>query len=331
MTTLMEYRPRSVAPQMTFSAPRKSINWAMPPAASVEPQELSDEDGTLVKPSSPPPSSDMRPRRAPPASAAQPFSTTLTSQSRTVPSSIRPVVLPVGDSGQVAVSKDAPGKDSVPGTLITKRTRLRGGRPTATWSAALVAMGVFVGLASAVFARGDADSIVAATAALIDPSHAPAAAAAAQLPMDTAPVAVQQPAFIEPAAAPSPAPAPPPVLAPPAPATADNSRAMADLPQASSAPPRVPPVAYAAPAALRPTYVAPYVARRAARVAAQPAPAEPKAAPAEPKAAAVVAVERAAPAAPKASRRGRHASDEEMESASAADALARAQLEAALR
>lgn len=58
-------------------------------------------------------------------------------------------------------------------SMTTMATRPRGhGRPTAIWAAALVAIGVFTGLASTLVARGGSDALVASSAALIDPSLA---------------------------------------------------------------------------------------------------------------------------------------------------------------
>jgi len=49
---------------------------------------------------------------------------------------------------------DSGGLIDVPATVITTNTRVLTGRPTFSWAAALMAMGVFVGLVSAVVARG---------------------------------------------------------------------------------------------------------------------------------------------------------------------------------
>jgi hypothetical protein len=55
---------------------------------------------------------------------------------------------------------------------VTSRSKVAsGGRPTAVWAAALVAVGVFTGLAAALVARGGSDSMVTASAALIDPAQ----------------------------------------------------------------------------------------------------------------------------------------------------------------
>ena len=58
-------------------------------------------------------------------------------------------------------------------SMTTMASRPRGtGRPTAIWAAALVAIGVFTGLASTLISRGGSDALVASSAALIDPSLA---------------------------------------------------------------------------------------------------------------------------------------------------------------
>jgi hypothetical protein len=351
MTRLMSYQPQSLsARDMTFSAPRKSINWAMAPASALRPAPLTDDDPTLHKmPSSspPPPLSNMRPAthlgntlqsvRAVPASERTPPSTV-----RGAPPSVRPVEVPVAKVAS---------HDSVPGTVITTRTRVPMGRPTATWAAALITMGVVVGLGSAIYARGDAHALLASARALVDPGQAPAAVAA-QLPSPAPiPVAVNaalgpQPAVLPPSSPASPAPAAVPLPIVPGTTAAEPADKTADVPTMTMTPPRTPPVAYAAPAVLRPSFVAPgggsgssssSSSRHASRAVPTPAPSAPAltlataSEPKEPKAAA------AAPATPppvlKTVRHSKHASsdDSEVESASAADALARAQLEAALR
>lgn len=64
---------------------------------------------------------------------------------------------------------------SAPGTVITTRTRALSSRPAISWAAALVAMGVFTGLVTAVLARGESDSMADVTASFVDPAHAPGA------------------------------------------------------------------------------------------------------------------------------------------------------------
>jgi len=70
------------------------------------------------------------------------------------------------------------------------------GRPTLSWVALFVALGVLAGLLIAVFVRGDGEAVMDAMAKLVDSTNAPSTvptpmAAAAQLPPSTASVAPQ--------------------------------------------------------------------------------------------------------------------------------------------
>ena len=281
----------------------KSAYRAQPPRARSM-SSSSDEELTRVapgrKPAATPPASVRRPWSPAPAVAAG-LGSVREDAETLVRASASMSPFP---SARVAAGRraDQPlSPDSIPpvalcapsraGTVITPRPRTPG-RPTAIWAAALVAMGVFAGLASSVLARGDADSIVDATASFVDPAragstHTASAAAVGQL-------AVAMPVVMS---AQSPAPQPAPVA--PAPVAAVRAH--------------LPPVAYAAPARA----VAHHPAKPVPR-----APAEAKVAASEPKTA-------PAKAAPKAAHA--HNDEDMVESASAADALARAQLEAALR
>jgi hypothetical protein len=117
-----------------------------------------------------------------------------------------------------------------PGTVITTRTRLLTGRPVVSWAAALVAMGVFAGLVTAVLARGDGDS-AETTASFVDTEHA--ASAAAQAAPGTAAAA---------------APAADPAAAPTAPSTAGaGDPAAATAADAPKAAPSAPSFVYAKP------------------------------------------------------------------------------------
>ncbi len=193
-----------------------------------------------------------------------------------------------------------------PATVVTARTRIVMARPTMSWAAALVATGVFVGLVTAVVARGDADTLIDATASFVDPSGGHTAAAAG--PEGTTTVQ-----------------------------TKAEERRTTLLPSVDTLLPEAVPndlrVAAldtsAAPLPARPAYVAPVV-HHVWRASARPAPsheervasnAAPKAAPPPKPAAAAKA------AAPGKSEK----SEDDVESASAADALAKAQLEASLR
>jgi hypothetical protein len=196
-----------------------------------------------------------------------------------------------------------------------------------SWAAGLVALGAVVGLIAAVVVRGDADSIIDATASFVDPSHGMperANGAAAQ--------AAVLPAFIETskasaAADKNPAPgaclevgestvsAPVVVNVPPA-APKTASIPGADPTTATRpAPPRPAPVAYAAPA-------------RPARAPA-PAPAQP----ASTSSGWLANITPAGAGGPIArpSKAAAKSSGNDFEGAAAADALAKAQLEASLR
>jgi hypothetical protein len=199
-----------------------------------------------------------------------------------------------------------------PATVITARTRIVAARPTISWAAALVTMGVFVGLVTAVVARGDADTLIDAAASFVDPSGSHSAASGSG--SDTMAVHTKANETHSRVVATA------DTLLAPDTATAD-SRVAWEQQSVVPTPPRPAPVAYAAPVhhtwhpAARPAPAPVAHEEKAEKVAAvaKPAPA-PKAAPA------------AAPAA-KPSK----ANDDDMESASAADALAKAQLEASLR
>ncbi len=97
------------------------------------------------------------------------------------PATIRPVTLaPAHRYPHLAKTMPVSGRTSdAGGAVITTRTHvLAGGRPTMSWFAAIMATGVFLGLLSAVIARGDSDALLDATAAFVDPAHTARAAAA---------------------------------------------------------------------------------------------------------------------------------------------------------
>ncbi len=208
--------------------------------------------------------------------------------------SLAPIPAPPHSLSPMAMPSDSSG--SIPGTVITTRAK-RIGSPTMSWSAALVAMGVFAGLVTAVVARGDGDALVDATAAFVDPGHSTQAptqlAAAIQAPM--APMTLVSPAVA-------------PVVLPATSAVIPPAILLADIPVIAPKP-RTAPVAFSAPSAKR----------EVAKVA--PPPAKPAVAPAAPKAEKpVVAV---AAATPKASKKPAVKGDLDAE---AANALAQAQL-----
>jgi hypothetical protein len=199
-----------------------------------------------------------------------------------------------------------------PATVITARTRIVAARPTMSWAAALVAMGVFVGLVTAVVARGDADTLIDATASFVDPSGTRAAAAGLDVSSVQTKAEERRTALV----------ATVDTLLPLAPASSSASVAFVDTSAAAPLPPRPAPVAYAAPVH---------------HAAWHPAPARPAAVSHEEHAAshedrvASNAAPKPAPAPKAATSRTARASEDDVESASAADALAKAQLEASLR
>jgi hypothetical protein len=114
-----------------------------------------------------------------------------------------------------------------PGTAITQNTRVSG-RPAMSWAAALLACGLFVGVA-AVAVLQSSDAVAETTASFVDPSRAPirnaaGPAMAAQAGQGMAPTPVPVTPNGVPAPPPNPftAPATPPsgVVAPPAPLAA---------------------------------------------------------------------------------------------------------------
>jgi hypothetical protein len=171
------------------------------------------------------------------------------------------------------------------------------GRPTGSWAMALVAMGLFGGLLTAVLARGDGDSIVAAGAAFVDPGQAAQITAAHAL----------QP------------------FQPPTETTATQAPSVADTREI------VPTVVVA------PVVETKMIAKPAPVAAARPvapkvaAPAAEKPVAAITPAAAPKPVVAAAPPAPKAPAKPKAPATDNMASAAAADALAKAQLESSLQ
>lgn len=212
--------------------------------------------------------------------------------------------LPSKPAGALPNGPDS-GRLDVPATVITTRTNVMAGRPTFSWAAALMAMGVFVGLASAVVARGDTDALIDATASLVDPSHARTAAAAPAPEMMVVPAAPVAVSAASPAAACAPS-AEPVKAETVVTVTEPATKSVESLPKVGE-PAKVAAAPAPAPAPVRrPAYVAPRP-QPAAVAVARPAPKP--------------AAERPAPAAKRES---------ESDASSAADALARAQLEASL-
>jgi hypothetical protein len=325
------------------------------------------EDRTILRPTSTlPPALQRAVAQGPQAAQAAPASPPSPPSPR--PSSARPPAMmptpyvpmrPLGAAGHSAppVSFNAPGgsdrKTDPPGdppsSVITAKTRIIRAKSSLTWAAGLMALGAVVGLVTAVVARGDADAVLDATATLVDPSHTTAAAhanaavaQAAVLPSfvetgkHVAPLGTDQnPApgacTDTPAAASAPlltVSTPVVVNAPPPPAKGapdvkTTSIAGAE-PQAAShpAPPKPAPVAWAAPARVAPKAAAAQAPQQASATGNWLANVTPA------NAGAPITRPSSAKAAAKGANPG---SGGEFESAAAADALAKAQLEASLR
>jgi hypothetical protein len=275
-------------------------------------------------------------RTLPPAAAPGSFPARvpfgMSAMPQPIPQSMIPTIPPAPNSfAPVAYSMSAAGKSDSdpridpPATVITTRTKVLTGRPTLSWGAALVAMGIFGGLVTAVLARGDGDALVDATASFVDPAHA-AHANAAQAPAVETKLAtpmLQNAPVAAPVAA---APAAPElgVIAPTMPAdpvaAKPASMAYSHPAQAAQAPEKK-----AEPKAEAPKAAAPAPAAKVASIKPWTPPARPAAAPPAEKA------EKAEkPATAKAEKKG-NATKDDMASAKEAKALADAQLEASLR
>ena len=302
----------SAAVELTTLRPRKGMTFSSRPMAPVTPvpipkltssrppRAMLAEPPTrlFVLPNTPPTS--VSPVAGPARASNRPPPAQLAQQHARA--AMKPQPVPV-----IAENLKSDPRLDPPATVITARTRIVAARPTMSWAAALVAMGVFVGLVTAVVARGDADTLIDAAASFVDPSGAHAYAAGVQ-------VSGVQTKAEEPRTAV--ASSVDTLVAEPS-AAAMPRVAFGDTAAAAPLPPRPAPVAYAAP-------VVHHVASR--RVSARPSDEPPReervAAAAKP-----AAAPKAAPPPPKTAK----ASDDDVESASAADALAKAQLEASLR
>jgi hypothetical protein len=299
--------------EMTTLLPRKGMTFsARPPAAvapvpmpklasSRPPRAMLEEPPTrqFVRPSAPPPS--VSPVAGPPRSSNRPPPQLAQQHER---AALKPQPVPVLEGGAEAAKSDP--RIDPPATVVTARTRIVAARPTMSWAAALVAMGVFVGLVTAVVARGDADTLIDATASFVDPSSGHAAGAVVEGASVQTKAEEHRTTVLSTID----------TLLVAEPAPSDAHTATVDSPTASPVPPRPAPVAYAAPvvhrAAVWHPAPRPAVAREEKEhVASNPrSTSSPKAAPAT---------------------KSARASDDDVESASAADALAKAQLEASLR
>ena len=311
---------------MTTLLPRKGMTFSARPPAAVAPQPMPTRSPSsspkpmlqepptrqFVKPSSPPPSispvaGPPRASNRAPAPPAAPPSERAVLAGQHARSALKPQPVPM-----IAPERKSDPRLDVPATVITARTRIVAARPTVSWAAALVAMGVFVGLVTAVVARGDADTLIDAAASFVDPSGGHAAASGSMVSSVQTKARETHMNVVSTSDT---------LMA--TEGGADSAKLAWDAQSASPLPPRPAVVAYAAP--VHHTHAAVHVAKAAPepkeakdgkdakddRVASAPKKA------AEPKAAPV-----AKPA---------KANDDDVESASAADALAKAQLEASLR
>jgi len=301
------------------------------------------EDRTILRPTSTLPPALQRPASAAPASppsppvpAARPVSARPPAMMPTPYVSMKPSAPPVEINARGGGDRKSDPPGDPPGSVITARTRIVRAKSSLSWAVALMAIGAFVGLGAAVVARGDADSVLDAAASVMDPSHSSAAHASA-----AAAQAAVIPSFVDTTAKKTAAndatsargttlavgeatvTAPVVVNTPPAAHPSEKSAAKAEAKVASiagaepketarPAPPRPAPVAYAAPA----------------RHAWHPAPAARSESSSSGWLANVTPAGAGAPIVRSSHSRG---GGESFESAAAADALAKAQLEASLR
>ncbi len=336
-TLMMPTKMRTtIAPPRPANAP-PSVRPVAPPSLKGLVKPRIDEERTMLRPASAEEQAMLRPSSRPAAPSSRPPSPAMmptpympfkppTAAKKSAP----PPPLPVNaKGGSDKKPGDSDARLEVPAAVITTKTRILPRKPSMQWAAALVALGVFTGLVTAVVARGDADSLLDATASLVDPTAA--RPAAAPPPGMQLPAAVVIPANAGgssalPAGAAtacgtdSPAS---PVAQAPVVNTPPVAAATATPTTAKPEPPKPPPVAWAAPRAYAPPVGVAPAAPPAPKPVAQPQPQAPQQVAAAPRPA---APSKPAPAAPAPKGGG-----SEMESAAAADALAKAQLEASLR
>jgi hypothetical protein len=287
-------------------------------------QRPDNEDRTILRPTSTmPPAGKLVSSPPKPVSARPPAM--LPTPYQPIKPSMAPVSLSINAPGGSDHRKPSPSNPSEdpPSAVITARTRITGPHSRVSWAAGLVALGAIVGLIAAVVVRGDADSIIDATASFVDPSHGMperangAAAQAAVLPafLDTSKSGTGSDKNPAPGACldVGTSTVSAPVVNTPPPASKTASITGSDPTTASRpAPPRPAPVAYAAP---------------------RPRPASPAPAPAQPASTTGGWLANITPAGAGApiARPSKAKAGSEFEGAAAADALAKAQLEASLR
>jgi hypothetical protein len=300
---------------------------------SVRPR-TDNEDRTILRPTStvPPPSklasqAPPRPSARPPAmmpTPYQPMQPMVPAKTASVAPSAPPVAVSInapGGSDQRAPAPSDPSADP-PSAVITARTRVVSTRTRMSWAAGLVALGAMVGLVGAVLVRGDADSILDATASLVDPSHGSqerangAAAQAAVLPtfVETgkgAPLGSDK----------NPAPG----------ACLDVGESTVSAPLVLNNPPPAPPIKAASIQGAEPQTAARPKPAPVAYAAPRPKPAPAPAQAAAPSSGGWLANITPAGAGGPIARPSKAKAGGDFEGAAAADALAKAQLEASLR
>jgi len=315
MSSKTKSTPPPAQPERATNAIRKPV--APPSLKGLVRRRLDTEDRTFLRPKSAMGVETIAPKAKTPAMMPTPY--------MAMKPQHLPGVAPV-NAKRLDDAKPEPTTDprfEIPAAVITQRTRILPPKRSLSWGAALVGLGIAAGLAAAIVARGDADSLLDATARFVDPSGAHAAGAT---PETIAPIAMSPAALT---ATPTPACgsdtahafASTPVMMPAQPVAIAPPPKLPDPSLAKPEPPRPAPVAWAAPA--RAHARAPAAPQPVAQSTPQPAPA---AAPPAPRPA-QIAMAKPAPT-PKSAPAPK---GNEMESASAADALAKAQLEASLR
>ncbi len=336
-TLLMSSKTKSTPPQAFDERTpiRKPV--APPTLKGLVRRRMDTEDHTLLRPKSAmaAESPAPKPKSKSPAMMPTPY---MAMKPQQLPVVVPRSAKPLRDAPSAALAKSDATKDArldIPAAVITQRTLVVPPKRSWSWGAGLIGLGIAAGLAAAIVARGDADSLIDATARFVDPSGAYAAGATPQTlaPIAMAPAAAltapasacgSDPAHpfsstpVMMAAQPATQAALPPVAIAPPPKLPDPSLAKPE-------PPRPAPVAWAAPARSRAHASQAAVQHPSQERAETDAPA-PAAAPPPPAPRAQVATAKPATTKSAAAPKGN-----EMESASAADALAKAQLEASLR
>ncbi|MEZ4258003.1 MAG: hypothetical protein R3B36_02980 [Polyangiaceae bacterium] len=282
-------RPASMAPPAMHQAPMMHNMGSVPPAMGSVPPPM----GSVPPPmGSVPPPMATGPHLPPAAMATGPHPAMATGPHPQMGYGAPQAAPSVPAHFMVPQAPYSDGRIDPPPTYVTARGAAAG-RPAASWALALLAAGLFVGLAAIVVARNANPALADTSASFVDPSRAPgtprAAAAAMAPPVQPTPQPVAAPAAPPPAAAPVPAVAgttPPAVgAAPPvgAPAVAEPPTPPPAAPTVAAAPaaPGAPPPVGAGPIGAAPPTASPPVAAASPPAAKPaPAPAKPASAPA---------------------------------------------------